>query len=80
MYQSKVFFNGQTTLPKPVREALGVKVGDTLRYFISKGPVNVLKSHSVTKLAGILVRDGQALVSLEEVDDAIAQGASVGRK
>ncbi len=32
MYQSVVFSKGQTTLPKPVREALGVEAGDTLRY------------------------------------------------
>ncbi|MDA9185687.1 type II toxin-antitoxin system PrlF family antitoxin [Planktomarina sp.] len=25
MYQSKIFANGSTTLPKPVREALGVE-------------------------------------------------------
>jgi bifunctional DNA-binding transcriptional regulator/antitoxin component of YhaV-PrlF toxin-antitoxin module len=27
-YQSKIFANGSTTLPKPVRDALGIKAGD----------------------------------------------------
>ena len=34
MYQSKIFANGSTTLPKPVREAPGMKAGDTVRYVI----------------------------------------------
>ena len=43
MLESKIFANGSTTLPKPVREALGVKVGDRLRYVISEGGVQVFK-------------------------------------
>jgi bifunctional DNA-binding transcriptional regulator/antitoxin component of YhaV-PrlF toxin-antitoxin module len=39
MYQSIVISEGQTTLPKPVREAFGVEAGDTLRYIISEGTV-----------------------------------------
>ena len=34
MYQSKIFANGSTTLPRPVRDALGVKTGDSVRYVI----------------------------------------------
>jgi len=36
LYQSKIFANGSTTLPKPVRDALGVKAGDSVRYVISE--------------------------------------------
>ena len=43
MLESKVFANGSTTLPKTVREALGVKVGDRVRYVISEKGVNVLR-------------------------------------
>ena len=35
LYQSKIFVNGLTTLPKPVRDALGIKAGDRVRYVIS---------------------------------------------
>ena len=45
-HQSKVFANGSTTLPKPVRDALGVKAGDSVRYVISKDSVLVLKMPS----------------------------------
>ena len=43
LYQSKIFANGSTTLPKPVREVLGVKAGDRVRYVISEGGVQVFK-------------------------------------
>ena len=74
MYQSIVIAEGQTTLPKPFREALEVEAGDTLRYIISEGTVQVLRLRSVAELAGMLARDGQALISLDDMDDAIAQG------
>jgi len=74
MYQSIVIAEGQTTLPKPFREALEVEAGDTLRYIISEGTVQVLRLRSVAELAGMLARVGQALISLDDMDDAIAQG------
>ena len=43
MLESKVFANGSTTLPKSVREALGVKAGDRLRYVISEQGVQFFK-------------------------------------
>ena len=46
MLESKVFANGSTTLPKPVREALGVKAGDIVRYVISEDRVQVLRMSS----------------------------------
>ena len=46
MYQSKIFANSSTTLPKPVRDALGVKAGDRVRYVISEDRVQVLKMPS----------------------------------
>ena len=75
MLESKVFANGTTTLPKPVREALGVQAGDSVRYVISEDGVQVLRTRSVHELAGTLARDGQAAVSLCDMEDAIIQGA-----
>ena len=43
LYQSKIFANGSTTLPKPVRDALGVKAGDRIRYAITEDCVQVFK-------------------------------------
>ena len=46
LHQSKVFANGSTTLPKPVREALGVKAGDNVRYVFAEDRVLVLREPS----------------------------------
>ena len=43
VYQSKIFAIGSTTLPKPARDALGVKAGDRIRYVISEGGVQIFK-------------------------------------
>ena len=43
LYQSKIFANGSTTLPKPVRDALGIKAGDRVRYVISEKGVQIFK-------------------------------------
>jgi bifunctional DNA-binding transcriptional regulator/antitoxin component of YhaV-PrlF toxin-antitoxin module len=43
LYQSKIFANGSTPLPKPARDALGVKAGDSVRYVISEKGVQVFK-------------------------------------
>ena len=41
MLEPKVFAGGSTTLPKPMREALGVKVGDTVRFLVSDNDVHI---------------------------------------
>ena len=44
MLQSNVFANGSTTLPKTVREALGVEAGDRVRFIITEKGVQMLKT------------------------------------
>ena len=75
MQESKVTAKGQTTLPRDVRAALGLEAGDSVRYIVKNGRVQILKARHVRELAGILRRPGQRTVSLEEMDEAIAKGA-----
>ena len=75
MQESKVTAKGQTTLPRDVRTALGVAAGDTVRYIVEAGRVYILKARHVSELAGLLHRPGQRAVSVDEMNDAIAQGA-----
>ena len=75
MLQSKVFANGSTTLPKPVRDALGLETGDTVRYVISEKGVQVLRTCWVGELAGMFARDEQVTLTLSEMENAIIQGA-----
>ncbi len=75
MIESGITAKGQTTLPKAVREALSVKAGDRVRYVIQDGQVRILKAGPVDRLFGMLKYDGPP-VTLEEMDQAIAEGAS----
>ena len=77
MIESTVTSKGQTTLPKPVREALGVGPGDRVRYRIEGDTVRIVRPRSVLDLAGCLKEywDGPPM-TLEEMDEAIAEGAA----
>ncbi|MFA5538709.1 MAG: type II toxin-antitoxin system PrlF family antitoxin [Gemmobacter sp.] len=76
MQESTVTVKGQTTLPRDVRAALGLKSGDKVRYVVMNGEVRLMKARPVAELEGLLARPGRKPVSLEEMDDAIASGAS----
>ena len=56
MLESKVFANSSTTLPKPVRDALGVKAGDRVRYVISEKGVHIELVQSVPETEVVLAR------------------------
>ena len=60
MLESKVFANSATTLPKPVRDALGVKAGDRVRYVISEKGVHIEKVQAVPETADMLSRSDQS--------------------
>lgn len=74
MLESAVTKKGQTTLPKPVRETLGVGAGDRVRYVILEGEVRILAVRPIDRLFGALEHEGPT-VSLEEMDRAVAEGA-----
>ena len=72
LHQSKVFANGSKTLPKPVRDALGVKAGDSVRYVISENGVQVSKRLSDDNSLKVHAHDPalrEALDAAEEVMD-----------
>ena len=67
---------GQLTLPKDVRDALGVGPGDRVDFVkMEDGNFAVLPAtHSVKRLKGLIPSPKKA-VSLEDMDRAIARGA-----
>ncbi len=75
MFESTVTKKGQTTLPKPVRETLGVHAGDRVRYIVLDGEVRILPVRPIRRLFGLLRRDGPP-VAVEEMEQAVADGAS----
>jgi len=80
MIESAVTTKGQTTLPRRVREELGLQPGDRIRYILSGGEVRLLKARSVMELEGMLARPGEPAVTLEEMERAIRRGALEGSR
>ena len=75
MVESAITSKGRTTLPKSVRQALGVKTGDRVRYVILDNEVRILPVWPIGRLFGALKHGGQPL-TLEEMEQAVAAGAS----
>ena len=72
--ESVVTSKGQTTLPKKVRDALGLQPGDKLRYAVLKKGVLMLKVQPIERLFGMLHYDGPP-VTLEDMERGIIEGA-----
>ncbi len=77
MQESTLTVKGQTTLPKDIRGALNLSPGDRIRYvLLDGGEVRILRVGSARRLKGVLAGACQSPVGLEEMDDAIASGAT----
>ena len=74
MTESSITKKGQTTLPKPVREVLGLQPGDRVRYVISGGEVRIMPVRPINRLFGTL-RHGGPAVTIEEMEQAVADAA-----
>ncbi|MFZ0294126.1 MAG: AbrB/MazE/SpoVT family DNA-binding domain-containing protein [Candidatus Sulfotelmatobacter sp.] len=72
---------GQITIPVQVRTALGVDSGDRIEFVeIEKGQFAIIAAtRSVRELNGLLHRKERKPVSIEEMNAAIAKGASRSR-
>lgn len=66
---------GQLTLPKSVRERAGTRTGDRLEVMVSEDGSIVLRPirGSVERLFGLLRREGESPVSVEQMDEALSE-------
>jgi len=80
MIESAVTAKGQITLPRRVREELGLQPGDRIRYILADGEVRLLKARSVMELEGLLARPDQPTVTLDEMERGIKRGALEGSR
>jgi antitoxin PrlF len=58
---------GQTTIPKPIRDSLGMKAGDRMSFTLMPDGVVLMrvKNKRVSELAGLLHKKGRRPVSVE---------------
>lgn len=68
---------GRTTLPKAVRDALGVVPGDRVRYVILDYEVRITSTRPLARLFGVL-KHGVPAVTLQDMERAIAEGSCDG--
>ena len=72
--ESAITTSGRVTIPKPIREHLGLKPGDRIKFFVHPGgSVVLLPKLPVSALRGI-VRPRPQAVTIEEMEEAIAKG------
>ncbi len=73
--ESAITSKGQATIPKAVRDRLGLGAGDRVRFFFHPdGSVALLPVVPVSALRGMVGAVGRT-VTLEAMDDAVADGA-----
>jgi len=70
MTEATMTVKGQITVPREIRNRLGLKSGDKVAFtMLSDGTVVVRpKTRRLTDLVGSLTRPGQPLVPVEEMD------------
>jgi AbrB family looped-hinge helix DNA binding protein len=74
--ESAITEKGQATIPKAIREHLGLKPGDRVKFFVHpEGTVVLLPKLPVSALKGILASPRRR-VTLERMREAIAEGAA----
>jgi len=71
---STITTKGQATIPKAIREHLGLRPGDRVKFFIhADGTVVLLPVVPVTALRGML-RSRRPAATIEQMDEAVAAG------
>ncbi len=74
--ESAITVKGQATIPKAIRDHLGLKPGDRVKFFIHPdGHVVLLPKRPITDLFGCVKYDGPP-VTIEEMNQAIADAAA----
>jgi len=72
---SSIITKGRITIPKPIREHLGLKPGDRVKFFVHPdGSVVLLPMLPVSALRGILKT--RRHVTIEDMSEAAAAGAA----
>lgn len=75
--ESSITSKGQISIPKMAREHLRVRPGDRVRIFLHpNGTVVLLPKLPASAIKGIFAGRAKKPVTVEEMDEAIEQGAA----
>jgi antitoxin PrlF len=75
--ESAITVKGQATIPKAIREHLGLKPGDRVKFFLHPdGSVVLLPKLPAAALRGIIKSRRRRPVTLGEMTEATAKGAA----
>ena len=75
--ESAITTKGQATIPKAIREHLRLKPGDRVKFFVHPdGSVVLLPKLPATALRGIVKSRRRRPVTITEMSEAAAEGAS----
>ena len=79
--ESAITVKGQATIPKAIREHLGVQPGDRIKFFVQPdGNVALLRKLPVSALRGMLKSRRRRPVTIEQMSRAAAVGAVGGNR
>src|SRR5882724_1812456 len=74
--ESAITIKGQATIPKAIREYLGLRPGDRIKFFLHpNGSVVLLPKLPASALRG-LIKPREPPVTIEEIQEAAASGAA----
>ena len=75
MQRSKIGAKGQVTIPKEIRDVLGIQPGDTVCYLVEQDGVRIKKMGSIKDIKGMVEYDGPP-VSIDDMNDAVLEYAT----
>lgn len=74
--ESTLTTKGQATIPKSVRDHLGIRAGDQVKFFVHPdGSVVLLPKIPASSLRGIIKSRQPKFVSTEQMKEAVADSA-----
>ena len=73
--ESAITVKGQATIPKPIREHLGLQPGDRVKFFVHPdGSVVLLPKLSASAVRGMVKSRNRRPISTEQMTVAAAEG------
>ena len=75
--ETAITVKGQATIPKKIREHLGLKPGDRVKFFLHPdGTVVLLPKLPARSLRGLVRSQRRRPVTIDQMTEAAAEGAS----